>query len=188
MGKVKFGLSNVHIAPFTINEEGKYEYETPFKLPGAVNLSLEASGDSNDFHADNTIYFSASDNQGYEGDLEIAMITNEFRTKILGETTDESGFLFENKNDIIKPFAIGFQVEGDEKARKFWYYNAVATRPANNASTTEGSKEPSTDTLSIKTMPRLSDGLVKVIGELNESNSEAYNAFFTKVVEKAEAV
>ncbi len=188
MGKVKFGLSNVHIAPYTINEEGKYEYETPFKLPGAVNLSLEASGDSNDFNADNTIYFSASANQGYEGDLEIAMVTDEFRKKILGETTDENGFLFENKDDVIKPFALGFQVEGDEKARRFWYYNTVVTRPANNAATTEGSKEPSTDTLSIKTMPRLSDGLVKVVGELSESNAEAYNAFFSKVVEKAEAV
>lgn len=188
MGKVKFGLSNVHIAPYTIDETGKYTYETPFKLPGAVNLTLDPAGDTSDFYADNTIYFSSSANQGYEGDLEIALITDEFRKKILGETEDSNGFLFESKDDVIKPFAIGFQIEGDEKARKFWYYNATVTRPGNNASTVEASKEPSTDSLTLKTMPRLNDGLVRVKAELNETNQEAYDSFFTKVVEKAEAV
>ena len=78
MNKVKFGLSNVHIAPLTYDGT-KYTYSEIIKIPGAVSLSLEPSGDSNDFYADNVIYFSSTANQGYEGDLEIAMITDEMK-------------------------------------------------------------------------------------------------------------
>ena len=46
--KVKFGLSNCVMAP--IKSDGTYD--TPIAVPGAVNLSLEPQGDTNDFYAD----------------------------------------------------------------------------------------------------------------------------------------
>ena len=49
MGKVKFGLSNVHIAKLNRGEDGEITYGTPFKVPGAVNLSLDAEGDNEPF-------------------------------------------------------------------------------------------------------------------------------------------
>ena len=105
--KVKYGLSNVYVAPFTINDN-QYIYDTPVAVPGAVNLTLSASGDTNDFYADNVIYFSSTANQGYEGDLELAMITDYIRTNILGETTDNNGALIENANALPNGFAFGF--------------------------------------------------------------------------------
>ena len=89
--KVKFGLSNVHIAPITSTSGSSYTYDTPFAVKGAVNLTLDPEGDSADFYGDNTKYFTDAANQGYTGSLEIAMITDEFRTKILGESTDTNG-------------------------------------------------------------------------------------------------
>ena len=41
--KVKFGLSNVHIAPITYSGN-TVTYGTIFELPGAVNLSLDPAG------------------------------------------------------------------------------------------------------------------------------------------------
>lgn len=184
MNKVKFGLCNVHIAPYTISEQGVITYDTPFELPGAVNLTLDPAGDSEDFHADNTIYFSDTANNGYTGSLEIARVTDEFRTKVLGEYTDANGALIENKNDIVKPFALGFQIEGDKHARRFWYYNNTVTRPSNNTGTTENSKQPKTDTLNIKAMPRITDGEVRAMLSPSNSNTTAYNSFFTSVYEK----
>ena len=106
--KVKFGLDNVVYAPITIDAQGNYSYGTIKSIPGAVNLSLSAEGDSNDFYADNVKYFSNTANQGYSGDLEIAIIPEDFRTDILGETKDTNGVLIEDASVIAKGFAFGF--------------------------------------------------------------------------------
>lgn len=183
--KVKFGLSNVHIAPLTY-DGSQYTYGDIIKVPGAVNLSLEPQGDTNDFYADNVIYFSSSANQGYEGDLEISMISDELREKIFGEKKDAAGAFFENANDEFKPFAFGFQIEGDKKGRRFWYYNCSFNRPTNEASTTETSKEPKTDSLTLKAMPRITDKAVRVFLTETDENKEIYSKFFESVYEKTE--
>ena len=186
--KVKFGLSNVHIAKITYGTDGNglptISYGSPFALPGAVNLTLDAEGDSADFFADNTKYFSSAANNGYSGSLEIAMINDTFRTTILGETTDSKGALIENKDDTIADFALGFQIEGDSKNRRFWFYNVSATRPSTSSQTIETSKEPITDTLNITASARITDGNVRVFMEESASNTTQYNGFFNSVYEK----
>ncbi len=186
--KVKFGLSNCVIAPITEGAGGTITYGNPIAVPGAVNLSLEPQGDTNDFYADNYIYFSSTANQGYEGDLEIAMIPDAIRTAIMGETVDSNGAYIETSNDAFKNFAFGFQIEGDVKARRFWYYNCSLTRPTNAGATIEDSKEPQTDTLTIKAMPRSTDLKVRVFIEKTEDNVSVYNGFFTQVYETPASV
>ncbi len=186
--KVKFGLSNVYIAPITTSSTEGVTYGTPFHIPGAVNLTLDPEGEAADFHADNIKYFTDTANQGYSGSLEMALITDEFRTKILGETTDTNGAMFENKNDTITDFALGFQIDGDKQNRKFWYYNVSATRPSTNSQTVENSKEPVTDTLNITATPRISDGQVRTYLEESNENKTAYDSFFESVYEKAQSV
>lgn len=182
--KVKFGLSNVHIAPITAASTSGFTYDTPFALPGAVNLTLDPEGESADFFGDNIKYFSEYANQGYSGSLEIAMITDEFRTKILGESTDSNGAMFESTNDTIKDFALGFQIDGDKANRKFWFYNVSAARPSTSSSTIETSKEPTTDTLNITANARISDNKVRTFMEKSDDNTTAYNSFFESVYER----
>lgn len=181
--KVKFGLSNCVIAPITAVGDSSYTYGTPIAVPGAVNLTLSPSGDTNDFYADNLIYFSSTANQGYEGDLEIAMIPDAIRTGILGETIDSNGALIETANDTNTNFAFGFQIEGDKQNRRFWYYNCSLTRPANNGATNESTITPQTDTLTMKAMPRLTDRKVRVMLEKTDDNVNVYNSFFSTVYE-----
>lgn len=186
--KVKFGLSNVHIAKITYGTDANgnptVTYGSPFALLGAVNLTLDAEGDSADFYADNTKYFSASANNGYSGSLEVAMINDTFRTTILGETADTKGAMIENKDDTISDFALGFQIEGDSKNRRFWFYSVSANRPSTSSQTIESSKEPVTDTLDITATARITDGNVKVFMEESASNTTQYNNFFDAVYEK----
>ena len=181
--KVKFGLSNVHIAKIT-ETDGEITYGTPFPMPGAVGLTSEPEGDTTPFYADNVKYFIAVANNGYTGDLEIAMTPKEFLTQILGQEEDTNGALFESSDDVNARFALMGEIEGDAKKRRFIYYDCTATRPSAEMNTIEESKEPQTDTISITMAPRTSDKVIKAVIEPNETNEEVYNTFFTKKKKK----
>ena len=181
--KVKFGLSNVHIAKIT-EADGGITYGTPFPMPGAVGLTAEPEGDTTPFYADNIKYYIAVANNGYTGDLEIAMTPEEFLTQILGQEKDTNGALFESSDDVNARFALMGEIEGDAKKRRFIYYDCTATRPSAEMNTVEESKEPQTDTISITMAPRSSDKVIKAVIEPSEENQEVYNTFFTKVYEK----
>lgn len=182
--KVKFGLSNVHIAPITYGADNTVTYGTIFELPGAVNLSLDAAGESADFYADNTKYFSDAANQGYTGTLEIALINDNFREKILGQLKDSNGAFIENAGDTLKDFALGCQFEGDSKGTRYWFYQCSVSRPSVASQTIETSKTPVTDTLNINVAARISDKNVMAKMENTNDNTTAYNGFFTTVYEK----
>ena len=181
--KVKFGLSNVHIAKIT-EEDGEITYGTPFAVPGAVSLTAEPEGDTTPFYADNIKYYIAVANNGYTGDLEIAMTPKEFLTQILGQFEDTNRALIESANDVNARFALMGEIEGDVKKRRFVYYDCTATRPRAEMNTVEESKEPQTDTISITMAARSSDNVIKAVIEPSEENQEVYNTFFTKVYEK----
>ena len=181
--KVKFGLSNVHIAKIT-EQDGEITYGTPFPMPGAVSLTADPEGDTTPFYADNIKYYIAVANNGYTGDLEIAMTPEEFLTQILGQEKDTNGALFESSNDVNARFALMGEIEGDAKKRRFIYYDCTATRPSAEMNTIEESKEPQTDTISITMAARSSDNVIKAVIEPNETNQDVYDTFLKKVYEK----
>ena len=181
--KVKFGLSNVHIAKIT-EADGEITYGTPFAMPGAVSLTAEPEGETTPFYADNIQYYVAVANNGYTGDLEIAMTPKEFLTQILGQEEDTNGALFESSDDVNARFALMGEIEGDAKKRRFIYYDCTAARPSAEMNTVEDTKEPQTDTISITMTPRSSDKVIKAVIEPNETNQDVYDTFFTKVYEK----
>lgn len=118
--KVKYNLKNVYAAKLTEsseNGETSYSYDTPKAIPGAVSLSLDAEGDSSPFYADGIVYFRSVANNGYSGDLEVALIPEWFRTEILQEALDSKGVLIEksdNKENVY--FALLFEFDGDANA------------------------------------------------------------------------
>lgn len=143
--KVKFNIKNVHFA----KKVADGEYDAPIHLPGAVSISLEAQGELTPFYADGTKYYVSSSNGGYEGDLEMALITDEIREAILNEIIDINSVMVENAYAGTSQFALGFDIDGDVKTTRFWFYNCSATRPSTESSTTEDSKEPTTDTITV---------------------------------------
>ena len=107
--KVKYNLKNVHAAKLTRSEDGSFTYAKPKAIPGAVSISLDAEGDSSPFYADGIVYFRSTANNGYSGDLEIALIPEWFRTEILKEELDNNGVLIENATITeLEKFALLF--------------------------------------------------------------------------------
>lgn len=152
--KVKFGIKNVHIFPQLTDAP---TFDTAIAVPGAVSMSLNAQGDINKFYADNIVYYQTSANNGYEGDLEVALIPDEIYEKIFNYTKDTDNVYTENSSKGVVPFAMTFEEEGDTTGTKFVLYNCTATRPSKSLSTIEDSKTPATQTLSISAAP-LKDG------------------------------
>ena len=147
--KIKYGIKNVYYAKATIASDNSATYATPVALPGAVSLSMEAQGENSPFYADNIVYWVGANNNGYEGDLELARIPDSFKKDILGYLEDNKGVLMEDANADATHFALLFQFEGDVKATKHVLYNCTSGRPAASGNTKTDTTEPQTESLSI---------------------------------------
>ncbi len=158
--KVKFNICNVHYALITVSEEGEVTFGTPVAMPGAVSLSLEPNGEPSNFYADGYAYYTISNNMGYEGGLELAMVPESFRTDVLKESLDTNQVLVENANVETANFALLFEFDGDVKKIRHVLYNCSAARPNIESSTNEEEIEVQTETLALTAAP-LANGYVK---------------------------
>lgn len=187
--KVKYGLSNVYYAKATINATtGAATYATPVRIPGAVNLSLDAEGEENKFRADNIDYWVGQANNGYSGDLEIALIPTSFKKDIMGFIEDNNGVLVEDVQATTVPFALLFQFQGDDHATRHVLYNCTAGRPSISGSTTEETIEPQTETLSLTVASVHNTSLDADIARAScEYTDSAYSTWFGSVYEPTAA-
>ena len=177
--KVKYNICNVHYALLTTDDDGNVSFGTPVAMPGAVSLSLDPNGEPSIFYADGYAYYTISNNMGYEGDLELAMVPDSFRTDVLKETLDDNKVLVENASIQASNFALLFEFDGDQKKIRHVLYNCTATRPNIESSTNEEEIEVQTETLSLKASP-LANGVVKA--RTSDDTTEAtYNAWYDAV-------
>lgn len=158
--KVKFNICNVHYALITVDDDGDVTFGTPVAMPGAVSLSLEPNGEPSNFYADGYAYYTISNNMGYEGDLELAMVPESFRTDVLKESLDDNSVLVESANVETANFALLFEFDGDVKKIRHVLYNCSAARPNIESTTNEEEIEVQTETLAITAAP-LANGYVK---------------------------
>lgn len=177
--KVKFNLKNVHYAKLNIDSEGVVTYEKPVAIPGGVELSLDAKGDTEEFYADGMVYYTSTANNGYEGDLEIALVPLSFETDILKNELDDNKVSVENSNTESAEFALLFEFDGDVKSVRHVLYRCKATRPSVASKTNEDKKEVQTEKLSLKASP-LSNGNVKT-KTTAATPDETYNKWYEAV-------
>lgn len=178
--KVKFGLKNVHYALVTetVATDGTGAVTSSYgalkKVAGAVSLSMNANASKSVFRADNEDYFISYGEGGYEGDLELAKVTEDFKKDVLNYIEDDDKILCESSSAFktVNYFALVFEFDGDQRETKHCLYKCSASRPALASQTTgeNGSTDPQTETITITSVPRAdADKLIHI--ETQESTS-----------------
>lgn len=185
--KVLFGLENVHVAFY---DEDTATWGTPVAIPGAVNLALSPEGDQSIFYADNVAYHVVDTNNGYKGDLEMALVPDTVLADMFGWEVDDNDALIEIADGVPQPFALLFEVEGNDADKRYVFYHCTASRPKEEHKTKSDKAEPDTSTMTLTVAPiaRAAGLIVKAVIELGAGNVSAYNAWFTAVTEPSGVV
>ena len=180
---VKYGLKNVYYAKATYNAETeKYTYDTPKRIPGAVNVQLSSQASIDNFYADDGVYATVKSNPGYEGSIEFAILPESFKKDILGEE-GATGVSLENADATISDFALMFEFKGDVHKTRYVFYRTSCTRPDVAGQTTEAKDTPQTEKLNLTAAKRLNDGYVKAYAA---EGTSVYDDWFKAVKEPEE--
>jgi phi13 family phage major tail protein len=179
--KVVFGLENVYVAMIT--DEDTPTYGTPTHIPGAVNLTLSPEGDSSTFYADNVAYYTSTQNNGYTGELEMALVPDSVLADMLGWGIDDADMLVEIADAEPTPFALMFEVTGNDVNKRYVLYKCVASRPKEEHATKGEKSDPATTTLALTITPIDIDTTLVVKGAIERSlsNAATYDAWFNAV-------
>ena len=178
--KVKYNLKNVYYAVQMVAEAGSLSFLTPKPIPGAVSLQMDAQGESNTFYADGVAYYVTYANSGYSGNLEVALIPDDFYVDVLKEKLDATDQVLV-ENSAVEPalFALLFQFDGDAHGVRHVMYNCTVGRPSVTGATTTNTREPQTATMPITASP-LADGTVKARTTADTPDA-TYNKWFESV-------
>lgn len=174
--KVEFGISELHVGTYTVDEYDVATLGTPYAQKGAVSFSPEEQSEQNTFYADNIAYWSGYSGGSIEGDLEVAMFDDAFKTQFLGYVALTNGGLANVKNAKKPNVYIAFQVEGDDESRKVILYNCSLGAITREYSTIEESKEPTTESIGVTCIGDPATGVTMAVLKKGDSG---YDTLFT---------
>lgn len=160
--KVEFGISELHVGTYTVSGS-TVTLGTPYAQKGAVSFAPEEQTEQNIFYADNTAYWSGYSGGSIEGDLEVAMFDDAFKTQFLGYAELTNGGLANVKNATKPNVYIAFQVEGDAESRRVILYNCSLGAIQREYNTIEESKEPTTETIGVTCIGDVPTGVTMAV-------------------------
>lgn len=174
--KVEFGISQLHIGTYTADAQGNVTLGAPYHLPGARSFSTEAQSEQNNYYADNIIYWSGYSGGSLEGDLTVALFTDEFKKQFLGYRETMDGGLGEVKNAYKPNVYVAFQVEGDVEATRAILYNGSLGSITREYATIEENKEPVEESIPTTFVGDNKTGLTKATYKPGDAG---YDTLFT---------
>ena len=173
--KVEFGISELHVGTYTDNN-GTVTLGTPYHQAGAVSFSPEEQNEQNVFYADNIAYWSGYSGGTVEGDLEVAMFDDDFKTQFLGYQALTDGGLALVKGATKPNVYVAFQVEGDAESRRVILYNCSLGGISREYNTIEENKEPTTETIPVTCTGDNASGVTMAV---YKPADQGYSTLFT---------
>lgn len=173
--KVEFGISNLHVGTWT-ESGGTVTLGTPYHQKGAVSFSPEQDSENSQFYADDITYWSEYTEGAFEGDLEVALFDDTFKTQFLSYATLADGGLAVLKNATKPNVYIAFEVKGDSEKRRCIFYNCSLGVINREYETIGENKEPSTEKLGITCTGDNISGAMKAVYKPGDAG---YDTLFT---------
>ena len=174
--KVEFGISQLHVGTYSVADDGTVTLGSPYHQKGAVSFTPEEQSEKSDFYADNMVYWSGYSGGSFEGDLEVALFSDDFKTKFLGYKRLTNGGLANVKNAVKPNVYVAFQVEGDAESRRVIFYNCALGVISREFSTIEESKEPVTEKLGMTCIGDNGSGVSRAVLKPDDAG---YDDLFT---------
>ena len=174
--KVEFGISQLHVGTYTVGTGGTVTLGTPYHQKGAVSFSPEESTENSTFYADNVAYWSGYSGGTIEGDLEVAMFDDEFKTQFLGYKALTNGGLANVKNAQKPDVYVCFEVAGDQESRRVIMFNCSLGAITREYNTIEESKEPATETIGVTCVGDNASGVTMAV---YKPADDGYDTLFT---------
>lgn len=181
--KIKYGLKKVHYAVQTetvLEGVTTLSYGTFKPVPGAVNMTNAPVGEVVEFYADDVVYFSENTNDGYDGNIEMALVPDTFRVDVFGDTLDTNDALIENKDAKANKIALAFEFDGDKNQTRHVLYSVSVARSNIDSSTRTNTKTPATESMAYQARPRVDNGNIKA---KVTKGTAGYDTFFDDVYE-----
>lgn len=174
--KVLFGFSDLYVGTFEYDSYGDVVMGSPYHQAGAVGFSPEVNDDVSHFRADNINYYTVMGSGAYEGDLEVAMFDDSFKTQFMGFIQLDDGGLAITKNPSKPNIYMMFAIQGDDAERRVIMYNGKLGSPSSSYSTTDETIEPVTETCNVTFNGDNETGIVMVT---YEKGGTGYDTLFT---------
>ena len=182
MGRVIYGLKNVHYAIFDplTNTYGSWK-----SIPGAVSMSSDADTTQNDFYADDVVYATLSASGKETGTVEFAAITDEMYLDLFGYVNDATNDLVYQKTEpVTTTVALGYEVSGNEGKMRGVRYNVTFTAPSQSSNTMTDSTDPDTVSVDYTAVGRdftIDGESVNVLKAHAKEGTTAYDGFWDSV-------
>ena len=160
--KVEFGTSNFHMGLYTIDTNGKAKLEAPIHVPGMRALSLEAESEESKFFADDVVYYSDFTDNGFKGDLYMALFPDEFKLKFLNFAELTDGGIAQVKGMPAKNVYFAFEGKGDKERRRHIFFNASLGAIKREHKTIEEGKEIEEESIAITVVGDNGSGIMKI--------------------------
>ena len=181
--KIKYGLKNVYRAKIT-NTNGVITYATPVAIKGAVSLSISPDITRTPIPADdNPEYAVMTEDNGYTGDIEFQVLSDDDRVELFGSTVNDDGILIESKDDVPNPVALLFEFDGDANKTRHLLYNCLCTKSNVESETGKTNK---TDKCSFTARPTEDTGHIKAKVDNTAENAALYSGWFSEVYVQGE--
>lgn len=185
MNKVTYGFDKVHYALYNDNgTDGLIgTYETPKRITGGVGFSPTAQGGSTSFYADNGPYHTITQDNGVQGDLEMALFPDEFLIETLNWVRDDKGILVEKANVSQNPFALLFEVLGNVEPIRVAYLHCLGAKPNDSYITSQENVTIQGKTMNITAKPiQVTQNVATAVIKVKRSEDpEIFDSFFEKV-------
>lgn len=140
---VRYGISKLHVG--TYDDEGA-TLGAGYHVPGSISMSIEPTAEITKMFADNDVFWTGCFSAGFSGQIENALLSNEFKVTYLGYEELAYNGVAQVMGVKARPLWMAFETDGTSP-RRIIFYNVKLGSITREFSTEEDATEPKSSTL-----------------------------------------